>query len=1047
MENEPTSRIDFEEARARLAGKKGKEYWRSLEELSDTPEFQLWVEDEFPNRRGLADLDRRTFLKYMGASVALAGLAGCRGMFLDEAKVVPYVKMPEELVPGKPLFYATTMPLYGFGFGVLVESHEGRPTKIEGNPDHPASLGSARSMVQASVLGLYDPDRSQNVSAKGDLSNWDGFLVTARKALEDQKASKGSGVRILTDTVTSPTLAGQIKEFLAAYPAAKWHQYEPLARDNAYEGAKLAFGQPVNTVFDFKRAKVVVSLDADFLNDMPGSVLYAREFTDGRRIQGGNTSMNRLYAFESTPTITGAYADHRWGVKPSQIAAIAMAINAGLGGGSPGAPTGVTSESLSAIIKDLKANRGASVVVAGDHQPASVHALVHSINQALGNVGSTVKHTAPIEANPVNQLQSLRDLVQDMERGSVKFLLVMGGNPVYDAPVNYEFDKAIAKVPLKVRYGLYEDETSELCDYHLPATHFLEEWSDVRAFDGTVSIIQPLTAPLFESRSPHELLALLMSQPSDGHEIVQSHWQKAGLGGREFKKAWQEALHAGLIVNTATPEVKVTAKAAAPVTIPAGGMEVVLLPDPNIGDGRYCNNGWLQELPNPITQMAWENAPPISMKDAQSMGPQLGDLIEISAGGHKLQVPAIPQPGQPEGSIAVYLGYGRTKTGTIGEGAGFNAYALRTSFVHTAGYAMGVTAKKVEGYYKIVTTQMHHAMEGRDIIREGTLAEYAKHPRLEPDRLEIPGPHEKEEKHSLSDLENRQEQPAITLYPDSIFNTNLPQWAMTVDLGTCIGCNACVTACQSENNIPIVGKRQVSAGREMQWIRIDRYYGPKDTQEDDMGSPYKQTMDHPGVHFQPMMCAHCETAPCEPVCPVGATIHSHEGLNQMVYNRCVGTRYCSNNCPYKVRRFNFLNFSDNNPQFAKLDPTSDFARGNTTNPKPGGIQLLKMISNPDVTVRGRGVMEKCTYCVQRINDARIEAKKQNREIADGEIVTACQQACPTRTIVFGNMADHESAVSRMKKEPRAYRVLEELNTRPRTSYLGKITNPNPEIKA
>ncbi|MBI1756783.1 MAG: TAT-variant-translocated molybdopterin oxidoreductase [Fimbriimonas ginsengisoli] len=1052
MNEERPASIDLAKAREALAGKRGQEYWRSLEQLAETPEFRAWVDDEFPGRATLAQIDRRTILKFMGASMALAGLAGCRGMFLDEPRVVPYVKAPEELVPGKPLFYASTFSLGGYGVGVLVESHEGRPTKIEGNPDHPASLGACNPWMQASILGLYDPDRSQNVTSQGDISTWNAFFAIAREALEKQKAKGGAGIRLLTETVTSPTLARQIGEFLAAYPKAHWHQYEPGARDSAYEGTMMAFGQPVETVYDLSKANRIVSLDADFLTSMPGSLVYSRQFADGRRLTEGRTSMSRLYMFESGVSVTGANADHRWPVKPSEIGAIAAELLAALSG-KPA--TGPYKAQIEPIARDLKAQNGATVVIPGDDQPAALHATCHSINEVLGSKARQI--VEPVAAKPVNHTRSLSELCDAMKTGSVDALFILGGNPAYDAPADFGIADALAKVKLKVRHGLYEDETSALCDWHVPATHYLEHWSDARAFDGTASIVQPLTAPLFDGRSDHQLLAGLMGKPDDGHDLVQETWKQRGIPNspfpNDFEKSWREVLHAGFVPGTAAklPTESWAGQALvkmkkegillgipdAPQRSGGPALEVAFRLDPALHDGRFNNLGWLQELPRPITQNLWDNAALMGIGAAEKLGVEAGDMVEITVGGRTIKVAAMPQPGHPEGSITIHLGWGRTKAGTVGNGTGFDAYPLRTSA--RMGHAGGAQIKKIDGFHKVQTTQMHHQMESYgdklDIIRTGALADYAKHPSsFAPTIHESPGPVDEalEKSHHPGNDQNRQEQPAITMYEEEVFKTNLPQWGMTIDLNSCIGCNACVTACQAENNVPVVGKTQVGRGREMHWLRIDRYYGPRGGQ----GS-----LENPDMLFQPMMCGHCEIAPCEPVCPVGATLHSHEGLNQMVYNRCVGTRYCSNNCPYKVRRFNFFNFTDNQDQFSTQTPPD------VREPKHNGIQLLKMLNNPNVTVRGRGVMEKCTYCVQRINDARIEAKKGGRPIADGDIVTACQQACPARAITFGNIADKQSAVAKLKREPRAYRLLEELNTRPRTSYLSRVRNPNPEVPA
>jgi molybdopterin-containing oxidoreductase family iron-sulfur binding subunit len=1056
MENQPQTRLDMAEVRRKLAGKHGRAYWRSLEEIAETPEFEGWLGDEFPHRRTLLEIDRRTLLKFMGASLALAGLAGCRGMELGELKVVPYVKQPEELVLGKPLFYATAWSMAGLGLGLLVESHEGRPTKIEGNPDHPGSLGATNAQTQAAILGLYDPDRSALVLEDGETSTWDAFVDALADELADQKAKHGAGIRILTEVSVSPTFKGQMDAFAKIYPKARWHQFEPFAKDNAFDGARLAFGRPVETLYDLTQAKVIVSLDSDFLQEGLESVILARQFAEGRT-KLTQQDMSRLYAFESQLSCTGATADHRWAVKPSSVHALATSLLRLVQGGNAGnVPTEISTDQLVEVARDLTAHHGQSVVLVGDHQPPEVHALGHALNAALGAVGRSVSYREPRAVQPVHCGRDLKALVDDMNAGNVDVLVIMGGNPAFDSPADYGFADALKQVKrLRIRYGLYEDETTDACGvagvghaWHLPATHFLEQWSDTRGYDGIATVAQPLTAPLYDSRSPHQLVATLAGDTApghdlmdDGYQIVVDYWRTSGDISGDFEKGLSEVLHAGIVPNTALKPVAVQLQnIGLSASTPASeGFEVVIKPDPNLHDGRFNNNGWLMELPRPMTQLVWGNAAIMSLKDAERLGVQRGDVVRVTLGARSLDVPAFPQPGHPEGAVLIHAGFGRTKTGGVGmplehqslmgfdlyaKTVGVNPYALRTSAFGSI--ATGASLAKTGDHVDLISTQIHHTMEGRDIVRAGTLAEYQRVPSLNPDKLHNP-PIVEQGKVDTGRPQETPEQPNINLYDEQVWTTNLPQWGMTIDLNLCTGCNACVAACQAENNIPVVGKTQVGKGREMQWLRIDRYYGGVDP-------------DHPSeVLVQPVACVQCEKAPCEPVCPVGATVHSHEGLNQMVYNRCVGTRYCSNNCPYKVRRFNFLDFSNLQFQFTEQATLVNKVY------KKDGVSLLKMLSNPDVTVRGRGVMEKCTYCVQRINDARIEAKKAGREIRDGEIITACQQVCPTKTIIFGNIADKTSDVYKSRSDERAYRLLEELNTRPRTSHLGKVRNVNPAI--
>ncbi|HEY7166950.1 MAG TPA: TAT-variant-translocated molybdopterin oxidoreductase [Candidatus Binatia bacterium] len=1019
--------FDSEGLLAPLSGLTGREYWRSLEELADSPVFYELLQKESPRHAALwfDAIDRRDFLKVMAASLALA--AGCRSAApapTDE-KIVPYVNQPEEIVPGKPLYYATAMPLCGFGHGVIAESHTGRPTKIEGNPQHPSSLGGSHAFIQASILGLYDPDRSRVLSHAGQITTWNTFFSALNAELEGQRLNQGAGLRVLTETVTSPTLASQLQQLLRAFPKAKWHQYEPTGRDGVRDGSRMAFGEVVETVYRFDKADVIVSLDADFLFAGPGSVRYARDFANRRRMTA-NAPMNRLYVIESTFSVTGSVADHRLALRPSEIEPFTAALAGALGvsGNRPASLTAVQNRWIQALSGDLKKRRGSSIVIAGEEQPASVHALVHTINQALGNTGNTVVYTESIEAQPINQIESLRDLVGAMDTNQVQVLLILGGNPVYTAPSDLNFSTRLVKSNLSVHLSLYEDETSALCHWHVPQAHYLESWSDVRGYDGTAAIIQPLIAPLYGGRTAHELLAAVMGQPGrSSYEIVQDYWKSWRRGG-DFEQFWRRALHDGVVSNTAAPTRPVHATSAAglkspPITAaPAGratpgteansgienskskiqnGLEIVFRPDPTILDGRFANNAWLQETPKPLTKLTWDNAVLISPATAarfgleQRVGTTGGehgmihtDVVELTLNGQRIRGPAWILPGHADGCVTVHLGYGRARAGRVGSRIGFDVNPMRTSA--NLWQASGVELRKTGDTYALACTQFHHLMEGRNLARETTIDEYRKNPKV------------------IQEMDSEEETPS--LYPDYRYEGYA--WGMAIDINSCIGCNACVVACQAENNIPSVGKEEVLRGREMHWIRIDRYY--------------KGPASNPEVLLQPLPCMQCENAPCELVCPVHATTHSHEGLNDMTYNRCVGTRYCSNNCPYKVRRFNFFQYSDY---------------------KTDSIQLLH---NPNVTVRSRGVMEKCTYCVQRINNHKIEAEREDRTVRDGEIVTACQQACPTQAIVFGNINDPNSAVSKLKAQPINYALLKELHTKPRTTYQPKFRNPNPELE-
>jgi molybdopterin-containing oxidoreductase family iron-sulfur binding subunit len=1036
-------------------------FWRSLEELADDPAFRERLHNEFPSElEAVSDpVERRTFLKVMGASLALAGIGACTTQ--PEEKIVPYVRQPEEMVPGTPLYYATAMTIGGVATGLIVESHEGRPTKIEGNPEHPGSLGATDAFAQAAILDLYDPDRAQAVTNLEEIRAWPSFLGAIRAALAGQEPLQGAGFRILTESIGSPTLAWQLRELLARFPAARHHQWDPASRENARAGARLAFGEYVDVQYRIDLADVILALDADFLACGGASVRYAREFA-ARRRPDQIDRMNRLYAVESMPTSTGARADHRLPLAPSRIEAVARRIASAVGvsGAAANAATlaGPNADAITrwadAAARDLQSHRGASLVIAGDTQPPVVHALVHAINAALGNAGRTVVYTDPVEALPTDQLQSLRDLAAEMNAGRVDMLVMLGGNPVYTAPADLNFADALGKVPLRVHLSLHANETSELCHWHIPETHFLESWSDARAFDGTASIVQPLIAPLYGGRSPHELLNAMGPTPEKTpYDTVREYWmeQVQGSGIRDqgsagrgvqrsqvqgsqvqasdaqagaaaaaavsessaaFEAAWRRWLHDGVIPNTAfaPKSVALEARSAGLQIGPGAGaqpadrdstapaLELSFRHDPTILDGRFANNGWLQELPKPITKITWDNAVIMSPATAAGLGvggsPAMAggehgridcDLVELGFRGRTVRGPVFIVPGHADGCVTIHFGYGRRRAGRVGNDAGFDANLLRTS--DAPWFGGGLTVAATGERRPVACTQYHRLMEDRGLVRVATREQFARDPRaVHADHPEPPR--------------------ALTLYPDYRYEGY--RWGMAIDVNACIGCNACVVGCQAENNIPVVGRDQVLRGREMHWLRIDTYHrGPA---------------ANPETYFQPILCMQCENAPCEPVCPVGATVHSHEGLNDMVYNRCVGTRYCSNNCPYKVRRFNYLLFQD------------------------WSTPSLKLGRNPDVTVRSRGVMEKCTYCVQRINEAKIRSKREDRRVRDGEIETACQAACPADAIVFGDLNDPDSRVARLQAEPRNYPLLADLNTRPRTTYLAAVRNVNQEIE-
>jgi molybdopterin-containing oxidoreductase family iron-sulfur binding subunit len=848
--------------------------------------------------------------------------------------------------------------------------------------------------------------------------------------MQQQRQHRGAGLRLLTETIVSPTLARQLETLLKDLPEAKWHVYEPIHRDMAWRGAQMAFGEPVNPVYDFRKADVVLSLDADFLQCSPGSLRYAADFMARRRVRttqqaAATARMNRLYVVETAVSCTGAKADHRLAMRAGEIERFARAVATKIGVAGGGDAADRFEKWAAAVAKDLGANRGHCLVLAGDRQPPVVHLLAHALNERLGNVGQTVTYTVPTDAKPGDRTQSLRELVQDMEQGRVEFLVILGGNPVYTAPADLDFVQQLQKVPLRMHHGQFLDETSYQCQWHLPEAHYLEAWSDAQSYDGTASIVQPLIEPLYEGRSAHEVVELLANlRETPGREIVRTHWRtrwEARHAKGAFEPFWEKALHDGVIPGTAFQPKAVNLKEGwqkllqtAVSESPPENMEIVFQPDPTIYDGSWANNGWLQELPKPITKLTWGNAALVSPATAAQLGIDMGSyahggehggysmpVVELQVDGRSVRAPVWIMPGHADRSVTVYLGHGRSRAGRIGGTAehpvGFNAYLLRSA--DRPWFAPGLQVVKTGDRELVACTQEHQLMENREVVRAGTLAEYRKEPRFASES-------DRQQQRELT----RRAAPPVTLYEPFDYAAPKHKWGMVIDLTACVGCHACVVACQAENNIPVVGKEQVARGREMHWLRIDRYI--------------EGTAESPdGFYFQPVPCMHCEHAPCEYVCPVEATVHSAEGLNDMVYNRCVGTRFCSNNCPYKVRRFNFLFFSDYQTPSRRLQ------------------------YNPDVTVRSRGVMEKCSYCIQRIRQAEIDTQTEERPLVDGEVLTACQAACPVNAIVFGDMNDPQSKVGQWKDSPLHYGLLADLNTDPRTTYLAALRNPNPELEA
>ena len=1007
-------KLALAEVREKLANQKGKKFWRSIDEIADTPEFNEAVRREFPSQASewIDPVSRRSFLKVMGASMALAGLAGCTKQ--PDEPIMPYVTAPEDLILGKPVYFASAFPFTTGAVPVLVKSDAYRPIKVDGNPEHPYNQGGSDPITQATLLDMYDPDRSQHVLYRGETRTWVAFLAAFRAMLADKKATGGEGLYFLSETVTSPTLARQWQEGQKNYPKAKFVQYDPLNRDNHYAAAKQAFGDYVDAQYRLDQADVIVSLDADFLGgaQFPGFHRLAKDYANKRKLQG-TQDMNRLYVVESVTTTTGFKAEHRLEVKPSQVAAFAADLAAAVGAG--GAQASGTSWGqrattyLQGVAADLKASAGKCVVIPGEYAPPSVHMAAFAINQALGNVGKTVVYTDPVNPMPSMQMDDLKALVADMNAGKVDWLVILNANPVYSAPVDLDFEDALNKVGTVAHLGSHLNETGLTAQWHINNAHYLEMWSDARAYDGTVSVVQPMIAPLYAGHTAHEILQSLLDEPDVApYEAVRATWMGNGgpltKGDAEFN--WRKALHDGWIADTAFAAKTVAAKgqaAAASAPSAAGTMEVAFRPDAHVYDGRYANVGWMQEIPRPVTFVSWDNAAQMSFATLEKLGLAEDDAVEITAAGKKIIAGALAVPGQADDVVVVALGQGR-RVGRVAGGVGYNAYLLQQS---SSPWALtGASLRKTGETYDICVEKSHHidqravyaggdgsgthSLEGnealdRGIIRYATLTEYKSDPDFA---------HEGEGHWAP--------EPNDSIFPAYRYDKNA--WGMSIDLNSCVGCNACVTACYAENNIPVVGRLQTKIGRIMQWIRIDTYF------EGDLAAPR--------AHFQPMTCHQCENAPCEQVCPVGATVHTPEGLNMMIYNRCVGTRYCSNNCPYKVRRFNFLLYSDYE------------------------TESLKLMRNPDVSVRSRGVMEKCSYCVQRIEAVKIEADKENREIRDGEIRTACQQSCPTNAIIFGNINDKTSEVAKLKSEVRTYGVLADINTRPRTTYIAGVLNIN-----
>jgi molybdopterin-containing oxidoreductase family iron-sulfur binding subunit len=1007
-----------------------KHYWRSENELNKTAEFQSFQDREFPVDASVLEtpVSRRSFIKLMGASMALAGLTGCNGIRRPTRHIYPYANMPEYQVPGRPNFYATSMAIGHQVNGLVAESFEGRPTKIEGNPDYPLNPdGSASVFNQASVIDLYDPDRLKTVRHRNEAATWEGFSAWWNRQSKTLKANHGAGLYILSTIQTGPTFYRVADQLKSQFPQATFLISEPVNADNVVTGVYSMTSQKAIPVLDFSGAKVIVSLDSDFLGVEGDTVPQIRTFAESR-VPG--KKMSRFYAIESRTGVTGAKADHRLRVKPSQIEAFTIVLAKALSqhvilpGQAALAPLFVQADALAhsfdskfinALVEDLLKNRGRSVVTAGYNQPPSVHALVWAINSALGNTSGVRYYPVPFSDHAFNKQSSTDALItlqNALESKAVDTLIILDGDPAYTAPADLNLGARLALAKHVVHLTLRENATSRTAEWVLPQAHFLESWDDATASTGAISIIQPLISPLFFGKTPAELLTLLANTPQEDYDLVVATAKSNHTGGN-FDAAWKSWLHKG-VVSTGTsasmPSYSPTgldtvlAESQKRVRKPNAGLEIAFYPDQKLYDGRYVNNGWLQETPETSTKLTWDNAAIVSRKTADALGVNTEDVITIKVNGRALDTAVFVLPGMPDDTLSIALGYGQSQVGRIGSDRGFNAYQIRT----TQGLYMasGVTVSKTGKTYVLACTQDHWSMENRPLIREASLATYLAQPDFAKDMGE-------EVPHNRSSWN---EHPYDTGY----------QWGLFIDLAKCTGCNACTIACQAENNIPIVGKDQVKKGREMHWIRVDRYF-VGDTADAQMA-------------FQPMTCLQCENAPCENVCPVAATTHSTEGLNDMTYNRCVGTRYCSNNCPTKVRRFNFFDYHQRNPEAKPKDREHWFDAVKTPD------KLMQMQFNPDVTVRMRGVMEKCTYCVQRINQGKFAAKLQNRTIQDGEIKTACQQTCPANAITFGNIRDENSAVYKLRNDSRNYSILESLLLKARTTYGAAVRNPNDRLE-
>ena len=1004
-------------SRKQISGN-GRAYWRSLSEFAETAEYEELMKREFSAvaTEAIDETTRRDFLRVMGASLALAGV-GLTGCSWPREKIAPFANRPEGMSPGTPVQFATTMELYGYGTGLLATSYDGRPIKIDGNPNHPASLGGASMQHQASVLNVYDIDRHQHYTDRSAGGSSERDRSAFVNWLHNNRVFSG-GFAVLSESSSSPSLLALRRQMGGR---VKWFEYEPVSRDTEREATQVLFGRACHIKFDLTNTKVIASFEDDFLQNHPAAVRYSKDFASVKRLDKGIPV--RMYAFESGYSITGSNADHRRPVRSADIgpalAALAaeLFISRHLNMPPQAAPlqnviqqyASVNLEdevmaTIKLLAMDLVSNRGSSLITVGPRQPAACHILAALINEALQNPGSTLHYVEDPVQNRPSHGTALNLLASEIKSGAVKNLLIIGGDPVFNAPGDLLLAETLKKLDNMVHLSSHANATSQLASWVIPRSEYLESWGDAFSWDGTYSVTQPLIEPLYDGMNPIEILALCAGDERSAHDIVRDTFGTlAGSAGDE--KQWRRVLHDGVYakpllsqhMETGNYSVAMTILSALATVDASPGLELVFTQDNCILDGRFANNGWLQEAPDPITKLTWDNAAVISFADAAELGIKDGDVLSISVGSVTVELPAVVQPGQARGSVGLAMGYGQTGIGSIADDVGVNVFPLRDS--ENMHFLLGARLAKTGRRSELACVQDHHAIDelGANererrvpaLIREADYRYFKKNPEFAQHMAHIP--------------------PDTQLFVSPLYTGS--RWGMSIDLNACTGCGACLVACVAENNIPVVGKKRVIEGREMHWIRVDRYF------TGDVANP--QT-----VHM-PLACQQCENAPCEQVCPVAATVHSDEGLNDMVYNRCVGTRYCSNNCPYKVRRFNYFNYQKN---------ISDTER---------------LVKNPEVTVRSRGVMEKCTYCVQRIQNAKIHAKVQKRSLADGEIRTACQQTCPTDAIVFGDLNMPDSEVSRNHADPRAYEILAELSNRTRTRYLARVRNyadGSPELK-